>query len=350
MMNQFTQLDVILPFIFNLFAIIFEIWFLISLIHYGIKNRKWKRLQFGNPDILNSGAIYGTVVACGICCIVHSAVAAFYIALGFNLGEDDLCDSLGDGARSTYVLMLLTTYLFLWLRQRAFYMNRMLNVNYSTKVRVFSTVSIVIIFLSIISVLVLNVYPEDHMSSLNGCIFMPDPNLRVGNLISVVIVIAVGQTALLGLLIYALTQTRNKNGTSCTELMYQLCCCKKSDQNNPQPTQNKSRVFSIYSSQSSSTYSTTTTIMQATSASRKLNRKAETIRKVMYKTIAFAVISILSPLMIQLFDHFVVVPGGHQRFAILVRSLNAILNLLLLVFSFTEYCKMLFSPCAQFCT
>ena len=31
---------------------IVDLWIIISLIHFGIKTKKWRRLQSGNPDLL----------------------------------------------------------------------------------------------------------------------------------------------------------------------------------------------------------------------------------------------------------------------------------------------------------
>ena len=50
---------------------IVDMWFSVSLVYYGIKTGKWRRLETGNPDSLNSGRIYLSVIVC--------SVAAFFI-------------------------------------------------------------------------------------------------------------------------------------------------------------------------------------------------------------------------------------------------------------------------------
>ena len=64
---------------------IVDLWLIISLIHFGIKTRKWRRLQSGNPDLLSSGKIYLSVVFCYISALVYHIVVAVYRNYGSGL-------------------------------------------------------------------------------------------------------------------------------------------------------------------------------------------------------------------------------------------------------------------------
>jgi len=213
--NYFEQLDWIFPVVLIVFTIVVEIWFIISLLHYGIKTKKWKELHRGNSDKLNSGAIYTALVACAVFSFTHFVINLANVIFGFNLGEDELCDSLADASIVTYGLALFAGQMLWWLRQRAFFENRMLNVNYSKQVRFFSAISIILTFTAGTSTLVFNTY---RWMSLDGCLYKPDENLILGYWISILIAIIFGRATLLGLFVYALTKTSEINGNCLLKL------------------------------------------------------------------------------------------------------------------------------------
>jgi len=106
------QLDWILPVAINVTTIVVQAWFIISLLYYGIKTKKWKELHHGSADKLNSGAVYTSLVACGVFGFIQSVVNLVYITFGFNLGEDKLCDSLGDASSGTNVFVVTSESIF----------------------------------------------------------------------------------------------------------------------------------------------------------------------------------------------------------------------------------------------
>ena len=57
-----------------------DIWIIISLIHFGIKTKKWRHLQRGNPDLLSSGWIYAylSIIFCSVLAFVYHLVIALY--------------------------------------------------------------------------------------------------------------------------------------------------------------------------------------------------------------------------------------------------------------------------------
>jgi len=323
---------------------IIEIWILIALIHYGIKTKKWRDLRKGNADKLTSGAIYTTLLPCAGFNIVYAIITLIYITLGFNLGEDELCDALGDAVISVYALILLAVHTLLWLRQRSFYSNKMLNASYGKRIKFFSGFSIIILYTAGIGVLVFNAYPDDHVSSLDGCVYTPDDSFRVAYWVTVVIAVAFGQSTLLGLFIYALIQARNQTETSCLQLMKDSCCCFQTIPVQLKTPRNERHVF-IFASQISST-SNSTTIQTSHKSSRARRSKlvsgsessnVDKIKRILWKTLTFSIITVLSPLFIQIFVHYIVDPDGHRRFAVVVGNINAILNLLLLVAIWINY-------------
>ena len=340
------QLDKILPVAFIVSLIAAEIWMLLTLIHYGFKSGKWKHVHCGNSDKLNSGNVYSAVVACLVFTMFYSIVTLVYINVGFSLGEDELCDSLADAVSFFFALIYMTAQTCWWLRQRIFYTNRMMNVNYSKRVKLFSAISIIILYATGISILVFIAHPNDHPSSLDGCLFMPDNGIRVGYWISVVIAIAFGQTTLLGLLVHALAQTKNQDRRSSMKIVEELCFCPKSNSTQQQTSRNDAKLFV-----GSSPTPRSNNFQLAHQHSQTRKSKALTIRKILCKTIIFAIISMLSTLFFLVFIHHISNPKGHRRIAVVIGNLNAFVNLLLLLFSFTEYRKMLtslFKMCHSF--
>ena len=118
------------------------LWITISLIHFGIKTGKWRLLKTQNHvNKLNIGHIYTFVVVCGLMVVFYDLVNLVYMNIEFAIDVyklDEYCDSLSDLAYNTHALIIFTTIIFLWLRQRTFFQNHLLNVNYSKCVKVLS--------------------------------------------------------------------------------------------------------------------------------------------------------------------------------------------------------------------
>ena len=353
-MNYTKQIDWILPVTFIAIANAAEIWILVSLIHYGLKSRKWKESKQERVDKLNSRNQYTALVACAAFCVIYSLSSLVFISVGFNLNEDELCDSLADATDVFYGFVQVAVYKFLWLRQRTFYTNQMLNITYSKAAKVFSVISIALFLSAGVVVVVYHVSPNDHVSSLNGCIEAPTDTILAA-WISVIVVLVFGQTTLLRLFFYALTKTGNQEISIFARLIEDSCCCSKQSTNETTQTpanniQSSPKPFtSAVFNQTIISISRTMTLPETQhSLFFKNSKSAENIRKVMRKTLLLAIISVLSDILTQIFVYYISNPNlDHVRFSVVAGNLNALLSLLLLVFSFTEYRKMLSSPCSK---
>ena len=348
------QIEWFLPVTFIAIANAAEIWILVSLIYYGLKTKKWKERNEGCVDKLSSRNKYTALVACAAICVIYSLLSLVFISVGFNLDEDELCDSLADVTDIFYGFVQVAVYMFLWLRQRSFYTNQMLNITYSKTAKVFSGISIVI-FLSAGTVVTrYHVTPNNHFSSLNGCFETPTDTVTAA-WISVIVVLVFGQTTLLGLFFYALTKTGNQEISIFARLLEDSCCCSKQNTNEkPQAPENKPESAaeastSAVSNRTVISVSRTITLQETQhSCFSKNSKSAENIRKVMRKTLLLAIISVLSDLFTQIFVHYISIPNfNHVRFSVIAGNLSALLSLLLIVFSFTVYKKMLSSPCSK---
>jgi len=341
-MDHNKLLDWIIIFVVISTFIFVQVWILISLIHHGISTGKWKRIHRGNLELLSSGSLYSVVIACAFFCVVHSVLTLFNITYGFNVEEDELCDSLLDATFVTYAFIQLLVQIFLWLRQRTFYANQMLNINYSKKIRFLSASSIFIIFIAGLIILVVFTYADNYQSGKNGCKSKPRLFESYGVVlwISVVFLLIFGQMTLLSLFVYALTRGRSQIKSLFMELACKSYCCKRTCRKQVQTSEKDFPTSETMPESSSS--NNTSTPPRTSDFSRLQASSAEKIKTVLRKTLIIAALSIFFDVLAQIFNYFI---AKNIRSFALVANLNTFLSLLLLVFSFTTYRKMLLSPC-----
>ena len=236
--------DWIFPVSCDLLFLASGIWILTSLVHYGIKNKRWKHpVSRSHCDKLNSGRIYSSVVVCAVLCNFSFAGQLLFNNIGFGPNHDTLCEYVGDINNAIFAQCLFSVQVFLWLRQRAFYTNRMLNVNYSKSVKVISFFSIIVIFIIDVVITVLYTYPNNRKSSLNGCIL--HSNIPMEYTVTILVGILLGQATFFGLFAYALQQSshhkfrQSKHLPAFSARMITYCCCTPPSVEEPQKNINK---------------------------------------------------------------------------------------------------------------
>ena len=105
-----------------------DLWMLISLIHYGIKTGKWRRMQKNRTESLNSGLIYTSVIICASLCLVYHLVIVFNYFNGYDMNNNQSCDSISDFKQSVYALVVFSVNIFLWLRERVLYTKKLIKL------------------------------------------------------------------------------------------------------------------------------------------------------------------------------------------------------------------------------
>ena len=337
--NHFSKLDWVLPFAVTITLMFTSVWTLISLLYYGSKTGKWNKIQTKKSNQLNVGLVYISVVVCAFLCIAYLIATLLYMNIGFNEGEDHLCNVVGDVANCTYGFVLFSVYIFLWLRQRVFYQNQMLNVKYSRIVQVFSSISIIVILVVGVLVLVFISVPVNQYSSPDGCIYQPDNELRIGYWISVVLEGVFGQTILLGLFFYALKQSRGNKWSKNSKVP---CCGTLID------------IFYLQSDsyQSSPSVRTSVRFNGGFDPKRVLGQstkppdcQANNIRIILRKTLVFAMLSSTVDLVFQIHVHYIADAKHNRRLDAALGSVCAYLNVLFLILSFSAFKKMLCPFC-----
>ena len=369
------QADYILPVLINAILLSVTTWILLSLIHYGLKTGKWRASQRSYSDKLSSGVIYAFVLVCALSCVICYSVSLAFMNVGFEEGHDFTCDSLADAIFCSYGFVHFSTAFFLWSRQRAFYSNHMLNVNYNKIIRFFSFFSIIVIIIYGLAVMLFSVIPSLYYSSPMGCLVqqsrLTDPRYSVPLIVGV----AFYNMVLLGLLAYALTHirmfqkalgtNRDKERTSSEGgKNKKIDSFKKNhsislsgiETNNVSAvgTSNCSGIAKSAETEKQNAWRTETSSLSRSarftmrSKSKKENASTEKTRTVIQKTVIFAALSIFLDAFTSVCSIYLVNPDGHRRISFLVLDLNTFLHLLFLIFSFVRYKHMLTSPLAQY--
>ena len=324
------RVDWIIPTIIHILLIFAILWILICLIFYGVKTKKWVRSKRNKTDQMNVGIIYSAVVACAMASLLYTATNLVYSNIGFQDQLSDLCDSMADIVVVLYGFVLFSVGAFLWFRQRVFYNNFLLKADYNKIIRVFSSSSIIFIFGGGIGALVVNTLPDNHIGSADGCLYRPDDSLRVVYWISIIAALVFGQATLLGLFIYALKQS-NDSGITVNSL------AKEKSNVPPQCNSNHDDDNNISHHNCSQT--------NYESSDAQVHNQTKTVNKIMKKTFIFALLSTFLDIFGQIFIHYITDPDGNRRTSIAVGSVNAFLNLLLLVLSLVKYKEILTSLC-----
>lgn len=298
---------------------VIDLWILISLVHHGIKTKKWQHFQKNKSENLNSGYIYTSVIVCACLCLVYHSLVLVHHHIGYRHTEQQACDSIGDLIKSLYGFVVLTINIFLWLRQRVFYTNKMSNARFGKGLKVFSFSIIFLIFVGGVSGYILSAIPNDNIPSLYGCIYEPKGNLRLYSVFVSSFSLIFGQIILVCLLIYALlVYNGNISKYNCLNAVW----C-----NNPKQT----KVENVSSK-------------RRASASETTERTKMVVQKIIRKTVLFAVLSLASDTLVITLALQFKYPHTRGDFAATLACVAVQLNLLFMILSFVSWKDMLFSP------
>ena len=347
-----SPLSRIVPNVIVSVSFVFALWTTISLIHYGILTGKWRQLKKQNlVEQLNFGHIHTSNVICGLMVLFYDTVGLIYINTGFSengnhlTSLDDYCDSLSDLTYCAYACVLLSTALFLWLRQIIFFRNHQLNVNYNKCAIVFSYLSFFLTLALAIGVLIFTIYPNDHRSTMDGCVYVPNERLHVGYWVSATLAIVLCQGMFWGLFVYALKSTSNateKNGSFRTKTCFGR---RKPFQTNAKNKKLKVNFNDPAAPQSASNVTKDSMHTKTAPLSQRSRTLSVAVRSTMTKTLAVAITTTLLDLVEIVLLNQVNKLGNHHRFCVMLASINSFLHLFLTIMCFTHRKKMLMSNC-----
>ena len=290
-----------------------DVWITISLIHFGIKTKKWRHLQRGNPDLLNSGWIYLSIIFCSALSFIYHLFIAFYLNLEYQEGNDELCDSMSDVSKSLFFFCALSVYFFLWLRQRVFYTTVLPTAHFRKALKVFSFMIIFISFIFGVTGLILSNIPNDVVASPMGCVYKKDGNLREISSVFAGFALIFSQVSLLAVFIHALLVLHESSHEERWKILV-LCNCKSSNK-------------------------------QTNVTEQPTDRTRTMIYNVIRKTVIFAALSLFSDLLTVFLNLIFARQGERDRFILFLPALSVSMNLYFVILSFVKWKDMITSFC-----
>ena len=279
------------PLAVNVALLIFALWVLISLIHHGIKTGKWKNIKTNKDEKLNKGIVYTLVIVTAVFCFLRLFFSLVCMNVGFSPDENLVCAVLVEILAVTYTFNIFSAMVFLWLRQRIFYSNRLLGESYSKFTKILSLASILIIFFGGLVGFLVNRILTYRLTSSFGCwVVFPSEGI-VLQLILIFCLTTFGQCTLLGLFVYALRKSSQDKVSKASP-----CKSKRS------------------------------------------------VKLVLRRTFIIAVLSIVTDAMVPWSALVWDVP----RAVTSIYNANAFLNMILVIFSFANFKQLIFSPCINY--
>ena len=296
---------------FYIVLMIVNLWLIISLIHYGIKTKKWRRLQSGNPNLLNSGRIYSSIVICSVTVFFSSLFIVVYHNIGFHPNNHNLCNAVGGLIIITCSSCFLSLVFFLWFRQRTLYTAFLPIERFTKPLKFFSFIIIFVSIFLVVSGVIFSILTSNFDTSQTGCVFGNEKIFKFVIFLIAGTCIIFSQVALLITFICALLTMQKLDGK---ESWKSLLCCKYQPSNEPTTEQ-------------------------------RANRRRAIIKKIIKKATVFAALSLLSDLLVISLTFLISWKGNRHEIISALGSLSVSMNLYFAILSFTSWKDMITSPC-----
>ena len=324
----------ILPVTISIVLFCATLFLLISIVHYGMKTKKWRQIQRYDSDKLNAGLVYSTLLLCAVVCLLQYAASLAFLNIGFRSGEDELCDAVSHVEHCFYFLTLFSVELFLWLRQRAFYSNRMLNVHFSRTIRWVSFLSIFVISTFSLLALVFETLSNHHVTN-KGCKFKPNNRFLTPYVIFSICMVVFGQSVLIGLLFHALQQTNKPDVRETMLCKYFASCC--SSNTNRKAANSASPTNPVDSGIPSR-------LTSPASSNRSRTKSSIVVKQILMQTLIFAIISVITDIIVAITTYYITDPEEHRELIIIMEDINAFFNLFIILLSFLQWKSIVISP------
>ena len=327
--------DWIIPMTVTALLMVATLYVTISLVHYGTKTRKWSSFQTNDVEKLNAGMVYSLVLVCSVSCLFRFAVNIVHMNVGFEKGEDQLCEAILDTDFFAHSLVLYCETLFLWFRQRAFYRNAMLSFHTTKFVKVLSVLSIVIISAGALGYSLYACLPDNFKASNQGCLYEPEDESKTGYGVYISVLLVTAQLMLLYLFIHPL----RRKSTTCFDLTKVF----------PKRKCNKDNSASICQSSKITTISRN--LGSDVERLHKINHQhsfsadpfSHEVRLIMQKTVIIAFITTFMDVAAQLLLVFTGNLKCSMRYSYMVFDITVFLHLLFLILTFVTYKEILTS-------
>ena len=324
--DYINRADWIIPITVDILLIIAVIWIIFSLVHYGIKNNKWHSVKRNNFEKLSSGWIYSSVLLCAGLCLARFVIGLIGLVDVKGYNENiGLCKTISYLRSCLYTFIHPSVWFFLWLRQYTLYTNRMLTLTYSKPLRYLSFIIIVLIVISGFGLTTFTVFIYDFEISEDGCTSIIHTQLSMSFWIFVVTTIILVHGILFALFSHALLKSRNID--------------KKNNSKNLNPDF-KADTPSKSNRDASKNKRVQTNSPKTHKRESKRVQSRKSVKLILKKTFLLVLASIVVEITLPLLWNFVKM---NRRIVIASYNVAAFLNLLLIIFSFANSRKMLFS-------
>ena len=326
------QFDWIFTLLVAITLIVIGLGLIVSLIHYGITTKKWRAIQRNNEEKLNGGAVYTSMILCATLCVCYYISALVYLNIGHTDHSNEICNIVDDILKTLYALVIFAVNLFLWIRQRIFYTNCMLNMNMNKFIRACSFVSIFVIFFGGLFGLVFANLPYNSYSTVEGCTYLRDEKKINSIVLSIsVSFLTFGQFSLVGLFAYILIKNSQGNKTVWIPL-----CCKTHE------TNGRKKEISLATTISADEVSTRS---HASSTPNKTS--ALMIKRIIKFTTVCSLLSVLTDTVVLVFTFYIWPPQYQRRIPVLAALFGVSFNFIFILLSFLKWKKMIFSLCRK---
>ncbi|XP_076808839.1 uncharacterized protein LOC143451938 [Clavelina lepadiformis] len=335
--------DWILPIVVNSVLLLLTIWIIISLIDHGIRTEKWS-LKRRDELKLSSGIVYTSTIV-----NAFLALARFVASMvSFQVAFQDYCENAEDAAFYIYGFSTFSVHLFLWLRQRIFYTNSMLGIQFNVLLKILSAISIVLIFgAGLIVILLINI-PSLYKPTPEGCTYKPSPEME-NNLFKILLVgallVILGQLIMVGLFIYPLQIVAGTN-----ESCFSWQSIWKSS-NISESGESRSTVMEVVSGTQPSMTSNVGTVRSQSAVpdlnkgkSGKRKRSSKTVRQVIGRTVILQICLITVYILRLVVTNFALEKYANRRVYNTLTDLNVFIDLMLIILSYTCCKEMFVSP------
>ena len=335
------QVNWIIPVTVNIHLFVLAVWILIAFVYFGIKNGIWNRKNKSNHEKLTAGTIFIFAMFFPSICLLRYVTSMIAMNVGFDDMSSQLCQIICKLTYAMYILVLYLVNVFLWLRQRTFYVHKMLNVSYNIKIKIISFASIFFVTIIWVFAYIYHAHAIDYFSTSNGCEDKPNIERDPVKLLSIVLPVLFMHSLLLGLFAYALLRIKHSN----LHQRFPSFKVKDSDLKSIDKSQ------TLPHPRTYTGFSLSPQIRQKISTLRNLTLNipspsiADTkTKKLLTKTFVYALIITVCDLMTHVIVFYIVGHVANHRWKLMVYDLNTFLNLLFLVFSFDAYKEILKSP------
>ena len=339
--DYFHEVTYVLAVSINATLIALSLWILFSLVHFGVKTGQWSGRQKRNADKLNAGWIYTSVVVCAIIAIIRFITSQVAHNVGFGEDKNERCEKIADALYVEYACVLFCIFVFLWLRQRTFFTNKMLNFGYNKILKVLSGSSIFVLFGAGLAATIISAITIHYSSSPIGCRYDSASGLlSFWSWIFCVITFVIGEVLMLVLLVYSLSKNIDGLQQSC------FCFSRQTD-NSPNHTSSPS-LSSLSKSEPGSDLRNKQIILKPISGLQFTKRSSDTVKKIIIRTVVFGFIAVLTDISLIVVVSTLILNQENprlRRVTVTFYDMNVFLNLMFVIMSFVTWKKMMTSPC-----